>query len=183
MIELKNHKPLASMGMVISVILVLSVGFSIYSERRISEIHETNGYRTDISKDLPNAFVMGLTVGPFAFFTPKDSDSTPSLHERAILFRVGFWGWLGLGLVMYFVTRGGYYRNCGISLGGAFLIFSMLDAIEMLSGSWKFPIWSLPIRCVDILFIVLLCIYCLKLKALIRSAKTAKVKNGAGLES
>jgi len=179
MMELKSYKPIASIWIVVSIVLVLGVIASIYSERRISEIHAAAEYRSDILKDLPNAFVMGVTVGPFAFFTPKDSDSTPGLHERAILFRVGFWGWAGLCLVAYFLTRGGYYRNCGISFGVASLIFSMSDAVEMLSGSWKFPIWSLAIRCLDILFVVLLCIYCLKLKDLIRSAKTAK---GAGFE-
>ena len=156
--EIKEHKRLASIGIVISVILVIGLGLSIYSERRISWIHAVKEYRPDVLEDLPVAFCTALTVGPFAFFTPEDSGSTPSLHARALLFRGGVFGWAGLGLIIYFVTRGGYYRNCGILAGTGFLILSMADAVEMLSGSWKTPAWSFGIRCADIAAMVLLCI-------------------------
>lgn len=178
MIEAKEHKSIASVGVVISAILIIGLALSIYSERRISEIHAAKEYRTDILKDLPNAFVMGLTVGPFAFFTPKDSSSTPSLYERAILFMTGLSGWIGLGLIIYFVIRGGYYRNYGIFLGAGSLILSMSDAVEMLSGSWLSPIWALVIKCVDIVGIVFACIYWLKLRSTIRFIKATQRADG-----
>ncbi len=154
-----KYKPLATFTTISIVIVVLSVALTVFTERRVSEVHLKDFHHADFIKDSPGVFAMGLIVGPFAFFTPNDGDSVPGLSERYNLFEVGLWGWIGLVLTIYSIVKGGYYRNCGLFSGMLFLSFSLSDAIEIISGAWWAPRWLLFWKCANITAFVFAYLY------------------------
>jgi len=92
-------------------------------------------------------FVRGIFKG-WQFLLGTGGDSLPQAYNS---FEVFLWGWIGIGLVLYFSFKGGWHRNRGIGAGGLFLLFSLSDAIEVQTGAWWSPVWLLLWKVLNII--------------------------------
>ncbi len=119
--------------------IFIGILFNIISvECYVVPISHSNVALTLMQKVILNWF-QGLWGGVIALFI----GAVPKMHlvDKYNWFEVGLWGWGGIIFLGRSQTKGGYYFRHGIVTGILLLIFSMSDAMELISGAWWSPWW------------------------------------------